>query len=83
MKKVVCPDCGGNLMIEYLYQYGLQHKVSSTGRILSRTKKVDGGPLNDCILYCPACRRNFDDEEYSMTCDYIRLGINTEDEDHV
>lgn len=79
--KAVCPDCGGRLTLEFLYQYGLQQRIDSDGRICKCTKKVDNGPLDACILFCPACKRNFGEDEYSILGDYIRLEINAEADD--
>lgn len=78
MDKVVCPDCGGKLTLEYLYQYGLRQRISSDGRICKRTEKVDNGPIDACILFCPACKKNFNEDEYSILGDYIRLELDME-----
>ncbi len=73
MSKVVCPDCGGNLIFVELCQYGLQQKVSSTGKLCKRTRKVDYGSEEAFILYCAKCRRNFDEDEYTFDDDSVQL----------
>lgn len=73
MSKVVCPDCGGNLTFGVLCQYGLQQKVSSTGKLCKRTRKVDYGSEEAAILYCAKCKRSFNEDEYTFTADSVQL----------
>lgn len=79
VSKVVCPDCGGNLIIEHLYQYGLQQTISHTGRILNRIKKVDNGSMEADLLFCSKCKRNFSEDEYSIIGNFIQLDVEAED----
>lgn len=73
MNKVVCPNCGGNLTFEGLYQYGLQQKVSSTGKLCKRTRRVDYGSEGADMLYCAECKRCFNEDEYVLYGDSIKL----------
>lgn len=73
MSKVVCPDCGGNLTFESLCQYGLRQKVSSTGKLCKRTRKVDHGSMEANLLYCDKCKRCFDEDEYMFYGDFVQL----------
>lgn len=73
MDKVVCPECGANLTMESLCQYGLRQKISSNGRICKRIKKVDSGPMDEIIVFCPKCKRCLDEDEYTFYGGSIRL----------
>ena len=66
MSKVVCPDCGGNLVLEELCQYSMLYKVGSTGKVYKRGKKVDQGTLEIIYLYCEKCRRRFDFDKWTL-----------------
>ena len=76
VRKVVCPNCGGNLTFEILGQYGLQQRVSKTGKLCKRTRKVDYGSEEATILYCAKCKRSFSEDEYTFDADSVQLTFN-------
>lgn len=66
MRKIVCPDCGGNLVFEELCQCSVLYKVGSTGKIYKRGKKVDQGTLEIIYLYCGKCGRRVDFDKCTL-----------------
>ena len=74
--KIVCPECGGELVYEVLGQYGIIRKVNPDGLIQKRQKKVDYGSTDDVLLYCPICHWNCKD----FVSDGISVEVNYGDE---
>ena len=62
MRKIVCPDCGGHLVVEEAYKCSRLYKVSDTGKIYKRSKKVYGGPIAVTGVYCAKCGRKVGDK---------------------
>jgi hypothetical protein len=56
MKRVVCPICGGTLVLENLCQYGEQQEVFKNGKIKKKVKKVDHGSMEFQYVFCEYCR---------------------------
>ena len=69
MNKVVCPDCGGNLMYKEMHQYMQVWKVGSSGKIYKRSRKLDQGAMEVVYIQCSKCGRRFDIDEYTISQD--------------
>lgn len=57
MKKVCCPNCGGQLVIENFGQYGLVQKIGFNGKIQKKIVRKDYGGGDECetLVYCRSC----------------------------
>ena len=47
-----CPICGGKLHEDNLYQYSRLYEIGKSGKVLSKYKKVDAGPMNRICIVC-------------------------------
>lgn len=77
MDKIVCPECGGQLVYESLCQYGIIRKVRPDGLIQLRKKTVDYGSLDEDLLYCPECSWIC----HNFTSDGISVSMEVGDDD--
>lgn len=73
MSKVVCPECGGRLTIESLYQYGILRKVKPDGTLCKRTRRRDNGPMEFDYLFCEACGWYAEEEEFAVGANKVEL----------
>lgn len=64
MKKVVCPECGGPLILESLCQYGRQQELCKNGKIKKKIKVVDQGPIDFQHIFCESCHYVFGEGEF-------------------
>lgn len=71
MKKVVCPICGGSLILENLCQYGERQKVCKNGKLRKKVTKVDYGSMEFQYLICSACGYHFDEDDFSYENDCV------------
>ena len=73
MKRVVCPICGGTLVLENLCQYGEQQEVCKNGKIKKKVKKVDHGSMEFQYVFCKHCGYNLDEDAFIYKDDRIVL----------
>lgn len=73
MKKVVCPICGGSLILENLCQYGEQQEICKNGKLRKKVKKVDYGLMEFQYLFCGDCGYRFDEDEFNFMGDRVTL----------
>jgi len=54
-----CKFCGGDMVVEYLSQYGEIHKINRNGSVCKKRiqKKEYGGVGADPLFYCLVCKR--------------------------
>jgi len=73
MKKVVCPICGGSLILENLCQYGERQKVCKNGKIRKKVTKVDHGSIEFQYLICADCGYHFNEDDFYYNVDHVVL----------
>lgn len=73
MSKVVCPECGGRLTIEDLYQYGIKRKVKPDGTLCKRTRRTSAGSMEFAYLFCEACGWTAEENEFSYGSNGVEL----------
>lgn len=69
-KKVVCPECGGNLICEAIGNYGTLYYVRQDGRIGRRLKSIMYEESGDEMVYCSKCSSGY---EFRRTVNGIEL----------
>ena len=53
MKKInCCPKCGAEIVVSYLCQHSLNHKIGKRGRILKKFTTVDLGEIDSILAGC-------------------------------
>lgn len=62
-----CPRCGGQLVIDVLYQHTRRYKILKNGRRSERYSIHEIGPEEAEILWCMDCEANF--EDFRITAD--------------
>lgn len=60
MKKVICPKCGGNLLIEYTGNFGLVHRLRQDGTVGQKLKRYDYELDGRYMVYCRDCGEGYD-----------------------
>lgn len=73
MKKVVCPICGGSLVLENLCQYGERQKVCMNGNLRKKVERRDYGSMEFQYLFCCDCKYQFKENEFNFHGDYVEL----------
>lgn len=73
MSKVVCPECGGRLTVEFLYQYGIKNKVKPDGTLCKRTRRTRAGSMEFSYLYCEACGWTAEENEFFVGSNGVGL----------
>lgn len=73
MSKVVCPDCGGRLTIEELYQFGIKRKVKPDGTLCKRTRRTPDGSMEFSYLFCEACGWTAEENEFFVGSNGVEL----------
>lgn len=66
MSKVVCPQCGGRLTLDSLYQYGILRKVKTDGTLCKRERRRDYGPMEFSYLICESCGWQATDGDFDI-----------------
>lgn len=61
-----CPKCGGEIEIFFLNQYSYVHKLTKSGRISKRCKKVDNGTMEAAVARCLSCGADWGDGEFTI-----------------
>lgn len=69
-KKVVCPECGGNLIYEAIGNYGTLYYVRQDGRVGRRLKSIMYEYSGDVMVYCSKCSNGY---EFRNTKNGIQL----------
>ena len=69
-EKIVCPECGGNLIYEAMGSYGTLYYVRKDGHIGRRLKSIMYEHSGDAMVYCSECSIGY---EFRNTEDGIRL----------
>lgn len=64
-----CPVCGGEIVVSFLYQYSHDYKVLKNGKLSKRYKKNDCGPMEDAIVSCTNCLKNWGPDEVIVSED--------------
>ena len=59
-KKVVCPECGGNLIYEAIGNYGTLYYVRQDGRVGRRLKSIMYEHSGDAMVYCSKCSSGYE-----------------------
>ena len=73
MKKVVCPKCGGQLILENLCQYGERQQVCKNGKLRKKVTRVDHGSIEFQYLFCNDCKYCFEGNEFNFSGDCVEL----------
>ena len=68
-KSVCCPDCGGHLTFDHMYQVSRKYKVLKNGRICKTYKQTEPLDLEAEIVYCENCGRNFNENDFYLSDD--------------
>ena len=64
IRKNVCPNCGSKrLELDALYQYSKYFNVNKNGKVSSKFKYVDQGPMECAYIHCKDCDWNSPDAE--------------------
>lgn len=66
MKKVVCPKCGGQLILENLCQYGERQQVCKNGKLRKKVTRVDHGSMEFQYLFCNYCKYCFEENDLTQ-----------------
>ena len=59
-KNCICPKCGGNLVIEYIGNYGIIYNINKNGSIGRRKKRIMYESSGDYMVYCESCGTGYD-----------------------
>lgn len=63
-----CPLCGQKIVVSALYQYSRDYETTKKGKLSTRYRTVDCGPMEVAIAACknPDCDARWDSEEFSI-----------------
>ena len=61
-----CPLCGGNITVSDLYQYSYEHKITKSGKVSKKSKKIDCGSMEASVAGCE-CGANWGQGEFDVT----------------
>lgn len=56
-----CPCCGGQLIVDVLYQYSKRRKILKNGKESKKYTIHDLGPEEAEIIWCADCETQFED----------------------
>lgn len=59
-EKCFCPKCGGDLVIEYIGNYGTIYRINKNGTIGRREKRIMYESGGDYMVYCKMCGEGYD-----------------------
>ncbi len=63
-----CPKCGDTIVVSYLCQHSLNHKIGKRGRILKKFTTVDLGEIDAVLASCTNkdCDAQWETDEFTI-----------------